>query len=186
MKSTPLFADVVDPDGTSPGFERWWKAYPNPPGKGRKRKKMKAYGCWKRFRLEGATDKMIALLERYKRWDNWTKEGGQYVPMPTSWLNAKPWNDPDPLAEQEAMAAHAKRLVAERMQAARNPVAKQIATKFQDFEDKSLSDWSKLSGAAKKVIWDEYLASLPNDFSRRVAKEISVRRWWSQQEEREG
>lgn len=38
---------------------------------------------------------MAAALERQKRSRDWTKEGGQFVPYPATWLNQRRWEDED-------------------------------------------------------------------------------------------
>lgn len=38
-------------------------------------------------------DDMLAAIDRAKGSNDWTKEGGKYIPMPASWLNAGGWKD---------------------------------------------------------------------------------------------
>jgi len=32
-------------------------------------------------------------LKRWKASEQWTKDGGRYIPHPTTWLNREGWND---------------------------------------------------------------------------------------------
>ena len=36
---------------------------------------------------------MILQINRFKDTKDWKKENGQFIPYPTSWLNAKMWED---------------------------------------------------------------------------------------------
>ena len=36
---------------------------------------------------------MVATIERAKKSRDWQKDMGQYVPYPSTWLNAKGWED---------------------------------------------------------------------------------------------
>jgi hypothetical protein len=35
----------------------------------------------------------IPAIERHKRSAQWTKDGGQFIPNPATWLNQKRWED---------------------------------------------------------------------------------------------
>ena len=41
---------------------------------------------------------MLSSIERWKRSKEWLKDGGQYIPYPSTWLNAKGWEDKLPIA----------------------------------------------------------------------------------------
>jgi len=69
-------------------FEQFWAIYPRRQGKGL------AYSTFSRLSLgDGLLDKIIAAVEIQKKSDQWTKEGGQYIPMPATWLNQRRWED---------------------------------------------------------------------------------------------
>lgn len=38
-------------------------------------------------------DKMLAAVDKSKTSDQWLKNGGQFIPMPSTWLNQKRWED---------------------------------------------------------------------------------------------
>jgi hypothetical protein len=69
-------------------FERFWSQYP------RKEKKKNAVEAWARLNL---TDEdfylVMASLARQKMSDQWTRDGGKFIPHPTTWLNGRRWED---------------------------------------------------------------------------------------------
>lgn len=69
-------------------FDRFWAAYPRKVGKERARK------AWAKIKL---TDELLAsmlkALEAQKKSEDWRKDGGQYIPHPSTWLNDKRWED---------------------------------------------------------------------------------------------
>lgn len=81
---------AIGSENGTPGFEQWWITYPRKVGK------RKAKEAWKRLRrakeLPPAAE-VIAATERLARSTDWTKEGGKYIPHPTTWLNRGGWED---------------------------------------------------------------------------------------------
>ena len=72
----------------SEGFEKFWKEYPN------KKAKKKAYEIWNRLNLdEEAREIVMTALEAHKKSAQWTRDEGQYIPHPASWLNQHRWED---------------------------------------------------------------------------------------------
>jgi hypothetical protein len=71
------------------GFEKFWDAYPRKVGKGR------AYRMW-RSEVKNAIDTQAAIftaLEWQVKQDQWSKDGGQYIPHPATWLHDHRWQD---------------------------------------------------------------------------------------------
>lgn len=69
-------------------FEAFWKAYP------RKEKKQDAKKAFMKLKpSEDLFKAIMAGLENHKKSKQWTRDGGQYIPHPTSWLNGKRWED---------------------------------------------------------------------------------------------
>jgi len=69
-------------------FDEFWSAYP------KKRSKGQAEKTWVKIDPdESLLVAMLSGLEKAKNSHEWTKEGGQYVPYPSTWLNAKGWED---------------------------------------------------------------------------------------------
>lgn len=69
-------------------FAKFWKLYPVKKGKA------KAEAAWSKLKV---TDDLFTLitqgLARQVVCHDWAKEGGQYIPHPTTWLNGKRWED---------------------------------------------------------------------------------------------
>ena len=78
----------INNSSDSPDFEAFWKAYPRKQGKGNARtafKKAKAKGV--------SLEKMIQAIEQQKRSKQWKANGGQFIPLPATWLNQERWDD---------------------------------------------------------------------------------------------
>ena len=69
-------------------FDAFWAAYP------RKKNKEQARKAFKK--LKGVKlQELLDAIERQKHSRDWTKDGGQYIPYPATWLNAGGWQDED-------------------------------------------------------------------------------------------
>ena len=69
-------------------FETFWKAYPN------KKDRKKAFDLWKKISPDDELYERIMLaVERQSQSYDWQKDGGRYIPMPTTWLRNERWND---------------------------------------------------------------------------------------------
>jgi len=69
-------------------FETFWTAYP------KKRSKGAAEKAWAKIKPnEQLLGEILDALERAKTSADWQKDGGQYIPYPATWLNAKGWED---------------------------------------------------------------------------------------------
>jgi hypothetical protein len=69
-------------------FERFWEAYPRKVGKGAARR------IWDRIKPDGRlAAAMLRTLEWQTASEQWTKDNGQYVPHPSTWLNQRRWED---------------------------------------------------------------------------------------------
>lgn len=66
-------------------FEIFWDAYP------RKEGKQKAMAAFEK--VDVGLDVILAALERHKKSTQWTKNGGEFIPHPATWLNGKRWED---------------------------------------------------------------------------------------------
>lgn len=78
------------------GFEAFWNAYP------KKKSKGDAEKAWKKLNPnEQLLAIIIAKIEQAKTSDQWTKDGGQYIPHPATWLNRKGWEDEDTALEEK-------------------------------------------------------------------------------------
>lgn len=73
---------------TEKNFELFWDAYPN------KTAKKKARQSWDKLNPTGELFASVMRgLEKAKKSPQWTKDAGQYIPHPTTWLNQERWND---------------------------------------------------------------------------------------------
>lgn len=94
---TPPKPKKTPPD--DPAWDQFWAAYP------RKTAKIDARKAWDKLSPDADTLKVILeALEAQKKSPQWTKEGGQFIPHPATWLNAKRWEDEivTPVSEEEA------------------------------------------------------------------------------------
>ena len=92
-KETPPLPPENPGGRFAPGFADFWQAYPRKVGKGAADK------AWRRAKVNGHQAEVLQALEAQKRSKDWTKDGGQYVPNPATWINQRRWEDGEPAAE---------------------------------------------------------------------------------------
>ena len=69
-------------------FDEFWAEYP------KKRSKGQAEKTWVKLKPdEQLFEAIMTGLKRAKTSVDWTRNGGQYIPYPSTWLNAKGWED---------------------------------------------------------------------------------------------
>ena len=79
----PLGEEPTDP------FEKFWKVYPKKKSKGAARKAFE-----NALKKEGVTgDVLIDAVNRQRCGAQWTKDNGQFIPYPATWLNQERWED---------------------------------------------------------------------------------------------
>lgn len=77
-------------------FDQFWRLYP------KKRSKGQAEKTWVKINPDDDLLKQILSgLENAKKSIDWQKDGGQYIPYPSTWLNAKGWEDEYEKARQK-------------------------------------------------------------------------------------
>lgn len=69
----------------SEDFLKFWQAYPRKIAKG------KAWDAWRKRKPN--LGKCLTALEWQTKCEQWTKENGQFVPYPASYINASRWDD---------------------------------------------------------------------------------------------
>ena len=84
----------IDASGTrqAEGFDEFWSAYPRKTGKGDAEK------SWIKMRPPLAD--VLAALEWQRTQESWTKDRGQFIPMPSTYLNQKRWLDEPTLLQR--------------------------------------------------------------------------------------
>ncbi|MGH9680886.1 MAG: hypothetical protein ACRD4Y_13130, partial [Candidatus Acidiferrales bacterium] len=68
------------------GFEEFWNVYP------RKLNKRRAARAWKKIESSEARI-VLASVEDWKKTDQWSRDGGRYIPYPATFLNDRRWDD---------------------------------------------------------------------------------------------
>lgn len=90
---TPLASDEADPDG----FSLFWEHYP------RKEKRKAAVQAWRKLKPGYDTQVVIRdALARAIRSEQWTKNGGEFIPHAASWINGERWKDQPTQAPAES------------------------------------------------------------------------------------
>lgn len=76
------------PKGVDVRFEKFWLAYPKKVGK---------FDARRSFERRKVTDElleqMLTAVSRQSASDAWRKDGGQFIPNPSTWLNQGRWED---------------------------------------------------------------------------------------------
>jgi len=70
-----------------PGFAGFWAAYP------KKANRPDAIKAWKQVRGDKNEEEILRSVESFKATQGWTKDNGQFIPHPASWLRGKRWED---------------------------------------------------------------------------------------------
>jgi hypothetical protein len=84
------------------GFEEFWKVYP------RKENKRKSYQAWKKIK-PFEIPAILSSVENWKQTDQWNREGGRYIPYPTTFLNDRRWEEPVACAAPQKSYSEEKR-----------------------------------------------------------------------------
>lgn len=79
---------VSEPSAASNGFAEFWQQYP------KKVAKPDALKAWGKIKPSGQLQAdLMAGLAIQKVSDQWRKNGGEFIPHPSSWLNKRRWED---------------------------------------------------------------------------------------------
>jgi hypothetical protein len=78
---------VAAPVIYTPEFEKFWQAYPRKTGKG------DAAKSWNKLGPPPSAEQWKAALAWQSESLQWTKDGGQFIPMPATYLNQRRWED---------------------------------------------------------------------------------------------
>jgi hypothetical protein len=73
-------------------FDGFWSAYPRKVGKGAARK------AWGKIKPAAElVERMLSTLTWQRTSEQWTKDGGKFIPYPATWLNQERWTDEPPV-----------------------------------------------------------------------------------------
>jgi hypothetical protein len=75
------------------GFDVFWEEYP------RKVSKAEAWKAWKKIK-PAEVPKILAGLRVWKQTEQWNRDGGRFVPYPSTFLNKRRWDIEDEQPEQ--------------------------------------------------------------------------------------
>jgi hypothetical protein len=89
--------------GKSNLFEKFYTAYPRHVGRSGAEKVFSKIDM-----KDDLFEKIMAVLEKWKKCDQWTKDNGQFIPYPATWLNGKRWEDELPGDKQISFGSIAK------------------------------------------------------------------------------
>lgn len=69
-------------------FLNFWASYPNKKAKGSAEK------AWAKIKPDQPlAETIVNAVMRHRASDDWTRDGGKFIPHPATWLNAKRWED---------------------------------------------------------------------------------------------
>lgn len=78
----------IPPKGAATGFAEFWSAYPL------KKAKATAEKAWAKLKPSAELQAAIlSAIAAHKLTADWQRDGGQYIPHPTTWLNQRRWED---------------------------------------------------------------------------------------------
>lgn len=68
------------------GFDEFWKVYP------RKVNKRRSSQSWKKIK-PSEVPAILSSVEEWKKTDQWSRDGGRYIPYPATFLNDRRWDE---------------------------------------------------------------------------------------------
>ncbi len=76
------------PLAADPDFEKFWAIYPRKMNKGDARK------AWAQTKeIRPTTEQLLKAVIAAKAGEQWSQEGGKWIPYPASWLRGERWED---------------------------------------------------------------------------------------------
>jgi len=77
-----------NPNALNARFDSFWKSYPRKTGKGEARRSFEKLKVGEPLLAD-----ILKAIERQKASDQWKRDGGRYIPNPSTWLNQGRWED---------------------------------------------------------------------------------------------
>jgi hypothetical protein len=79
---------IVEANPKLSDFELFWECYP------KKKAKLDAQKAWRQTEsLRPEIEKILAALDLQSQSEEWTNQGGMFIPYPASWLRDGRWDD---------------------------------------------------------------------------------------------
>ena len=166
-KPTRKRGDTGDAD-----FEAFFTAYP----KCRQVKKKAAFRFWKAAKDKPPIAEILDAVENQKKSKQWRKDSGQWIPLPTTWLNAGQWGDAIPDVEAARERAERNRREAA---AITTPFVAEVAKAAMPDYSKEIEWWKSLPKPEQAEVsaWDKskhgmttWLRSAQNGYKEREAR----------------
>ena len=82
----------------SAGFTRFWEAWP---AHKYKRDRQECVKTWESKKLERLTDRIVAHVDASRDTDEWSRDGGQFIPAPLKYLRNARWETAIPVLAPE-------------------------------------------------------------------------------------
>jgi uncharacterized protein YdaU (DUF1376 family) len=83
----PQPTNKENPLSNPDGFDEFWSAYPKKVGKAEAKK------LWAKLKVNGRLPSVLSAIAVQKSTAQWQKEGGQFIPLPATWLRQGRWDD---------------------------------------------------------------------------------------------
>ena len=97
---------IPQEDPMAGAFDKFWKAYPNKKGKTPARRH---YASVFKRNKDLNPQTLLDAIELHKKQEQWLKDGGKFIPHPSSWLNQERWNDEIDLEKEKAVVESKKK-----------------------------------------------------------------------------
>lgn len=79
---------IVEANSKLSDFDLFWECYP------KKKAKLDAQKAWKQTaEIRPPIEQLIAAIDTQAESADWTRDGGQYIPYPATWLRQGRWDD---------------------------------------------------------------------------------------------
>ena len=89
-KSQPNHKPITNNQYIQTSFAQFWAAYP------RHVAKQAAIKAWQKANPQnGLLEQILNAIQTQRRSPDWTKDNGQFIPHPATWLNQRRWEDED-------------------------------------------------------------------------------------------
>lgn len=133
---------MANPDG----FDAFWSAYP------RKVSKPQAIRAFAKIKPDDQLlEAILAALTNQKRSDQWTRDGGAFIPHPATWLNNQRWTDEVRHAQGQRPAEKLSPIDQVRRAQGKPTLAEQRAQQAQSGPAMGAHDWDVLEVVARQV-----------------------------------